>query len=500
LVFDLGSFYWIDAFRMIYNNSLFPNYRMDFSDGSLAPDGSIQWTTRAELSPRPIVRVEGADFGPIKARYGRFQWTLNAIGARTADISELQFYGEGFQPEVSLRSDLIRLGGSRNLLSIEWDADTPPGTQVLIQTRTGNELGEILHYFKKDGTPVTESEYNKLLSLFKGDIVAEQVPGSDWSSWSASYEEPTGSPITSPSPREFLTVQATLLSEAPELSPTLRSVRLNFANPVAQRLLGEIGPFAVDELGVQRQFSLYVRPEFDRRDPGFDELLLLAPPNMELSLVSLYGGQVADFDGEASPSELTAVEIIPTGRDSLHVRFDAIQPNGPTEVLRLDFETALFVTGAVLQAALRNSSADGGTWQRIDPGEALTQVVGNTTTIISTVEHNALLTDVAVLPEVFSPNGDGINDRTVFAFNVVRVGDDSPVAAEIYDLGAHQIRHLAQKRPFSTGPYAIEWDGRDDSGRLVPPGLYLVQLSVDTDIEGAQVKNTHVLRTVSVAY
>ena len=134
---------------------------------------------------------------------------MNAIGARTADISELQFYGEGFQPEVSLRSDLIRLGGSRNLLSIEWDADTPPGTQVLIQTRTGNELGEILHYFKKDGTEVTESEYNKLLSLFRGDTVAEQVPGSDWSNWSAPYENPAGSPITSPSPREFLTVQAT---------------------------------------------------------------------------------------------------------------------------------------------------------------------------------------------------------------------------------------------------------------------------------------------------
>ena len=501
LVFDLGSFYWIDAFRMIYNNSLFPNYRMDFSDGSLAPDGSIQWTTRAELNPRPIVRVEGGDFEPIKARYGRFQWTLNAVGARTADISELQLYGEGFQPEVSLRSDLIRLGGSRNLLSIEWDADTPPGTQVLIQTQTGNELGEILHYFKKDGTEVTESEYNKLLSIFKGDTVAEQVPGSDWSNWSAPYEDPTGSPIVSPSPREFLTVQATLLSEDPELSPTLRSVRLNFANPVAQRLLGEVGPFEVDELGVQRSFSLYVRPEFDRRDPGFDELLLFAPSNMELDMVGLYGGRVADFDGDTSPSALTGVEVIPTGPDSLHVRFDEIQPNGSTEVLRLDFETALFVTGAVLQAALRNSSEDGGgSWQRIDPGEALTQVVGNTTTIIAAVEHNALLTDVAVLPEAFSPNGDGINDRTVFAFNVVRVGDDSPVAAEIYDLGGRQIRRLAQERPFSTGTYEIEWDGRDDGGRMVPPGLYLVQLSVDTDIEGAQVKDAHVLRMVSVAY
>ena len=500
LVFDLGSFYWVDTFRLVYNGGLFPSYRMDFSDGTLAPDGSLQWTTKASLGSRPTSRFEGEEFEPIKARFGRFQWTLNAIGARTADIAELQFYGEGFQPEVSLRSDLIRLGGSRNLLSIEWDADTPPGTQVQIQTRTGSELGEILHYFKNDGTEVTESEYNKLLSLFRGDIVAEQVPGSDWGNWSAPYENPAGSPISSPSPREFLTVQATLLSEDPELSPTLRSVHLNFANPVAQRLLGEIGPFEVEELGVQRPFSLYVRPEFDRRDSGFDELLLLVPSNMELAMVGLYGGQVADFDGETAPNALPGVEVLPTGRDSLHVRFDAIQPNGSTEVLRLDFETALFVTGAVLQAALRNSGADGGAWQRIDPGEALPQVIGNTTTIVAAVEQNALLMDVAVRPAAFSPNGDGINDRTVFAFNVVRVGDDSPVAAEIYDLGGRLIWRLAQARPFSTGPYEIEWDGRDDGGRVVPPGLYVVQLSVDTDIEGAQVKDAHVLRTIAVAY
>lgn len=62
------------------------------------------------------------------------------------------------------------------------------------------------------------------------------------------------------------------------------------------------------------------------------------------------------------------------------------------------------------------------------------------------------------------------------------------------------MRRLAQARPFSTGPYEIEWDGRDDGGRVVPPGLYVVQLSVDTDIEGAQVQDAHVLRTISVAY
>ena len=111
-------------------------------------------------------------------------------------MSELQFYGEGFQPEVSLTSDLIRLGGSRNLLSIQWDADTPPSTQVQIQTRTGNELGEILHYYKNDGSEVSEADYGRLLSIFKGDIIAEQVPGSDWSDWSEPYTVSSGSVIT----------------------------------------------------------------------------------------------------------------------------------------------------------------------------------------------------------------------------------------------------------------------------------------------------------------
>ena len=114
------------------------------------------------------IRFESAQFEPIKARFGRIQWTVEPIGIRLATMAEMQFYGAGFQPEVSLESDLIRLGGSRNLHAIEWDADEPPGTRVLIQTRTGDELGQILHYFKKDGTEVTEEQYGKTAVDFQG--------------------------------------------------------------------------------------------------------------------------------------------------------------------------------------------------------------------------------------------------------------------------------------------------------------------------------------------
>jgi flagellar hook assembly protein FlgD len=44
------------------------------------------------------------------------------------------------------------------------------------------------------------------------------------------------------------------------------------------------------------------------------------------------------------------------------------------------------------------------------------------------------------------------------------------------------------------------WDGRDDEGGTVPPGGYMVRLSIDTDIEGAKVKAGQILRTVYVAY
>ena len=503
LVFDLGSFYWIDTYRLAYNRGMFPSYRIDFSDGSLAPDGSLQWIPKATVgTPRPSARYEGAEFEPIKARFGRFQWTLDAIGARNADMSELQFYGEGFQPEVSLTSDLIRLGGSRNLLSIQWDADTPPGTQVQIQTRTGNELGEILHYYKSDGSEVSEADYGRLLSIFKGDIIAEQVPGSDWSDWSEPYTISSGSVITSPSPREFLSIRATLLSDDPEQSAALRSIRLDFSSPVAQNVLGEVSPFRVEELGVRSPFSFYIAPQFASRDPGFDELLLMAPPNMDLELVNLYGGRLADFSDNAD-ADLVPLEfdVIPTQSDSLHLRFASVRPRGAIEVLRLDFETSLFVTGAVLKSALRNSSqTGGGSWQRVDPGDAIGSVMSNTTTVVSSVTNNSLLTDVEVVPPIFSPNGDGINEEVNVSFNVVRVGDDSPVKATISDLSGRVFQTILEERRFSTGAYTLSWNGRDGAGRRVPPGVYLMRLEIDTDTEGADVKDAVVMRHIAVAY
>ena len=505
LSFDLGSTYWIDTFRMAYGGQAirdrfsFPSYRLDASDGALNADGSLKWTTvasRQQSSTRK--EYEGHDFALIKTRFFRIVWEqiIVPVGGHRGFPASVQLYGAGFQPEVWLESGLVRLGGRRNLLSIAWDADAPPGTRVLVQTRTGNELSEVLHYFKKDGTEISAREYNNptLLDIFKGPIVAEEVEGDDWSGWSQPYEDPTGSAIASPSPREFLKVRATLRSEDPDIRAVLRSIRLNFTRPVAEGLIGEIAPFRVDSLGVERPFSLYVRPQFNRRDPGFDQLLLVAPADMTLGFAGLYAGRAG------AERAVEGVEVVPTGADSLRLSFAAIRPNAGIEVVRLDFRTALFGIGAVLHASLQHSAGGEGTWQRVDPGNALDAVAGNTTTLVGDPTHEELLLDVEVRPPAFTPNGDGVNDRAVFALKVVRLDDDGPLQVAIYDLSGRLMRQLAEQRTTTTGQYEIAWDGTDEQGERVPPGVYCALLRVAVDVGGLSAERTKVVRTVAVAY
>jgi flagellar hook assembly protein FlgD len=110
------------------------------------------------------------------------------------------------------------------------------------------------------------------------------------------------------------------------------------------------------------------------------------------------------------------------------------------------------------------------------------------------------LQDVTVDPAVFSPNGDGINDEASFRFKVVKVSDDSPVEVLIHDLSGRVVRRLVEQRALSTGIYGLAWNGRDEGGKTVPPGVYLARLRVDTDTEGASIEDEEIFRTIAVVY
>ena len=60
-----------------------------------------------------------------------------------------------------------------------------------------------------------------------------------------------------------------------------------------------------------------------------------------------------------------------------------------------------------------------------------------------------------------------------------------PYHGGVYDLSGRKVRDLGGVREIPSGQHAVPWDGRDDEGRRVGPGLYLVRVSVPTDADAA---------------
>ena len=541
IVADLGSTFWVKGVRWILrllggsNNFSLGDYRLEFSDGSLRADGSLLWVTeveeareakfRAVYNPIPTTpvhptRVESYRHSfdtPIKARFMRLvyeqavgQLAINLFNA-THPFSELRLFSEGYQPEVTIESPLMDPQGTRTLTSIEWDADTPAGTGLLLQTRTSQMKSESTRYYNRLGEEVDSTFYEKNLfewkedtaipdGNLKGEIVTTVLLGNDASDWSGPYHD-SGARITSPSPRKFVQIRATMLSDTPDTAATLNWIRLNYAEPLALSFLGEMTPTRVESLAVVRPFSLYIRPEFGAASPGFDGLLLTAPDGMNLGFGGLYAGAEPDLveGGDLGPLQVQ-VQHTPTGGDSLLVTFPVISPDSDADLVRLDFTGELFSVGGRIEAFARfRESDDDIIWQQVDEGDAASGINNNSLVVVGLPEERQLFADLD-LPGVFSPNGDGVNDVAELAFSVVLVGRSRAVSVDVFDLSGRLVRQLDEQREVGAGSYRIEWDGSGDDGRMVPPGIYALRLHVDADDRGANLDRRYLMRTIAVVY
>ena len=440
-------------------------------------------------------------FQPTPARFVRIAYPFASSESgregNKARLREVQLYGEGHHPEVALESGLIPLQGAKSLVSIDWEADAPPGTSVQIQTRTGNEVAEAYRYYDSGGVEVSAGKYAKLGFFKKGRIDTLQVAGSDWSNWSAPYAQ-SGDPIASPSPRQYLLLRARLTTTDPLRTARLHSIRLNFNPPVAQQLQGELDPGVFERLGAPQEVSLFVKPVFAPQDLGFDEILVRTPPDMSLEFGALRLGSLAQWASDQA-AEVADVQVVETRADSLWLRLDRlVKQGGPVELLEVRFTTALFSPGVVLQAAMGNSSLTN-SWQQVDPADVTDRAHSQGLQILASVQDNKVLGDLSVQPAVVTPNGDRVNDALTVDFTVRRLGGVRPVKVRIYDLGGRLVRRLDTQKPLVAGRYVLAWAAEDQQGRLVPPGIYLLRINIDADSE-RQVRQTGVQRLLHVAY
>ena len=491
---DLGATYWIDSIwllgeplgipprlRLAYANFL--SYKLQYSDGSLAPDGSLAWQALASIPPDPRnffdVRNFRHDVPLIAARYLRLIYPTsqggNIIGGGLSGsafdstgrldglglVSEFQVYGEGYPARVILRSPVIDLGSNWNLTAVEWEIDAPLGAQFTLRSRTGDHVVEEMRYFDKNGKEVTKRRYEKLIASFRGPIETTLQPGDGWSVWSEEYLR-TGTRFRSPSPRRYVQLEAELRADNPQAGIALDALALIYSRPLARTAVGEVHPALVSP-GEQTDFTYFLRPEFARDSQGFEAIAL------EASVPLAFRG--LQIDGAAIDAE---VEQTNAG-----LRLHLPERIAAAERVELGFAATVFQNNTRFRAFLERKSGLDTLRQQVDPGDAISDLEGAGDAVSLPVD-GSLLTRLDMGAGVLTPNGDGVNDALAISFDVLKVIDARPIEARVYDLRGQLVRTLRDAAGVA-GHYRLIWDGRGDSGALAPPGLYLFRLQIAGD-------------------
>jgi flagellar hook assembly protein FlgD len=57
-----------------------------------------------------------------------------------------------------------------------------------------------------------------------------------------------------------------------------------------------------------------------------------------------------------------------------------------------------------------------------------------------------------------------------------RLDEPAPVTLAVYDVAGRRVRTLARHDWSPAGAARVDWDGRRDDGRPVPPGVYFARL------------------------
>jgi flagellar hook assembly protein FlgD len=90
------------------------------------------------------------------------------------------------------------------------------------------------------------------------------------------------------------------------------------------------------------------------------------------------------------------------------------------------------------------------------------------------------LSNVEVHPPIFTPQGDGVNDLVQLSYNLLSIQTGVEVEVAVYSLNGERQRQLFSN-PQDAGPHRLMWDGRDETGHLLVPGIYLVHITAKTD-------------------
>ena len=462
---------------------------------------------------------------------------LRATSPVDFEIDEIEIFGKGFLSRAQYVSDIFDAGQPAVWGTLRWVEEVlgdPRFSSAQIRTRTGTDTSPFVYTRrlrgKQDADDIPFSLANPgeemgLAEYRKFPQEAGQTPITDaagrewmagavtddlinWSPFSTPYPADAangpGLPIVSPSPRRYMQFEVVFNSSDLEAARVIKSLSFDLLTPpFADALIGEVFPREVP-VSEEEVFTFAVRAAMGTDGlRGFDTIDINTPARVSsidaVQIIDGAGAVVAEHQFaslDAASGEFAIAEVTD---DHFAVRFPVVTDD-QTQV-HVRFQTNVLTYSTNFTAAARLTTEPGAA-QVIDPGNVAFLGEGDEdafsgTTVLSpsVLAEGQLLGQVQAAPNPFTPNGDGINDEAIIYYSLLSLSTPRPVEVALYDLSGRRARVLFAGEE-ANGRYTDKvWDGRDDQGQLVPPGLYVARVFVSGDSGDAEQS-----RVVAVAY
>ena len=413
-------------------------------------------------------------------RYVAISDTISLPDPTLWEIDELEVWGNGYALVGHYESDVIDLGDRASLGNLTWSALSDSGSALLIRTRTGQtEDPFVYHRLTGLGLAgeerVTRAQYKKLRPTEKGSI---QLDTENWSGWSAPYP-PTGEePLIALAPAQYVQFRIDFQSFSPLSRSRIDSLSVGFSTPLFGReFIAELTPQQVVP-GKKTAFTYAVRAILEPEDEGIDGLQVATPLPAAIKEVRINGSPVEYSEDVRA--------------DGFAVSFPENRITEHATLLEVDFDAEVLVYGTRFTGRVFDTKREGDIPQIIVPGDA-TPDIDTDDLLVKWDLDRSLLASVDISQRHLTPNGDGVNDAVEISYRLLQVIQSIQVSVEIFDLSGQRIWHRSAEQ--ANGQYTISWQGFDDAGQVVPPGLYVYQLVADAD----QGSNVYV-GTLAVVY
>ena len=521
---DLGAPFPINRLRFFPDpddpDAFIKAFKILVNDGETFNDinrPQYELLRRVEVNREMVVDIH---FAPLQGRFLQ----LLVLSKSAFNLAEFEIYGEGFVPVASYTSQLHSFSGAVNFGAMQLhatrlqragsEADEAPS--VVLQMRTGAD-DTPLAYFRRDRDSgaqeeVSLAEYSTNLprrALFRQDPETEQLLGEvdrasyvdlpvseqgpvrdfvqgdirgdvdNWSPWSPPLTiDSTGffqQPVGLPSPREFLQFRMDFAGDAENVM-RIDSLQIEFSPGLVSNAVGEVAlasePQPANGVlevvgGIDTTFTYDIRTDFASAGlQGYSGLRIEAFPPPVFEALQMGDPPV--------PVEDVTVESI---EDGFEVFFTPVNSDN-NQPLRVLFNLRLLEHNTPVNAWLLGG-ADVPP-HPVRPGDAVDDV--------STAVANAFTIEARAgvamrfSTSVITPNGDGRNDAASIQLVLAQFANAVDTTMEVFDLSGRRVRQLVSEQTPS-GAYDETWDGRNDAGHLVPPGVYLVRVAVNSDAE-----------------